>query len=128
MSEPIAKAIYWEDYQVGTRRLTAQRTITEADIMLHADQTGDFHPYHVDAIWYAERQADPNIPLLWRHRKETAALPEHLASDLYRKDRPILAAVPGLECHQLSAVELTLDRIETLGSDIRVEVDRAHPE
>ena len=30
------------------------------------------HPYHVDAIWYAERQADPNIPLLWRHRKETA--------------------------------------------------------
>ena len=29
-------------------------------------------PYHVNVIWYAERQADPNIPLLWRHRKETA--------------------------------------------------------
>jgi predicted dehydrogenase len=29
-------------------------------------------PYHVNVIWFAERQADPNIPLLWRHRKETA--------------------------------------------------------
>jgi predicted dehydrogenase len=28
--------------------------------------------YHVNVKWYAERQADPNIPLLWRHRKELA--------------------------------------------------------
>jgi predicted dehydrogenase len=28
--------------------------------------------YHVNVKWYAERQADPHIPLLWRHRKELA--------------------------------------------------------
>ena len=28
--------------------------------------------YHVNAMWHAERQADPSIPLLWRHRKEFA--------------------------------------------------------
>ena len=28
--------------------------------------------YHVNVTWYAERQADPAIPLLWRHRKEFA--------------------------------------------------------
>ncbi|MBI3300877.1 MAG: Gfo/Idh/MocA family oxidoreductase [Deltaproteobacteria bacterium] len=28
--------------------------------------------YHVSVTWFAERQADPNIPLLWRHRKEFA--------------------------------------------------------
>ena len=27
------------------------RTITEADIVLHAGQTGDFFPHHVDAEW-----------------------------------------------------------------------------
>jgi predicted dehydrogenase len=30
------------------------------------------HLYHANVTWYAERQADPNIPLLWRHRKEVA--------------------------------------------------------
>ena len=28
--------------------------------------------YHANVAWYAERQADPTIPLLWRHRKEFA--------------------------------------------------------
>ncbi len=28
--------------------------------------------YHVNVTWYAERQADPALPLLWRHRKELA--------------------------------------------------------
>ncbi len=51
MSEPGAKAVYWEDYKLGTRRVTGRRTITEADIVFHAGQTGDFHPYHVDAEW-----------------------------------------------------------------------------
>jgi monoamine oxidase len=43
--------VYWEQYQPGTKRLTGRRTITEADITLHACHTGDFHPYHVDAEW-----------------------------------------------------------------------------
>lgn len=40
---------YFEDYLVGEVRETTGRTITEADIVLHAGQTGDFYPHHVDA-------------------------------------------------------------------------------
>lgn len=42
---------YFEDYEVGTHRDTSGRTITEADIILHAGQTGDFYPHHMDAEW-----------------------------------------------------------------------------
>lgn len=43
------KACYFEDYEVGSSRETSGRTITEADIVIHAGQTGDFFPHHVDA-------------------------------------------------------------------------------
>jgi len=42
---------FFEDYQIGSRRTTAGRTITEADIVLHAGQTGDFYPHHMDEEW-----------------------------------------------------------------------------
>ena len=42
---------HFEDYAVGEERLTLGRTITEADIVLHAGQTGDFYPHHMDAEW-----------------------------------------------------------------------------
>jgi acyl dehydratase len=42
---------YFEDYIVGTQRSTTGRTITEADIVLHAGQTGDFYPHHMDEEW-----------------------------------------------------------------------------
>ena len=42
---------YFDDYQVGTTRDTQGRTITETDIVLHAGQTGDFYPHHMDAEW-----------------------------------------------------------------------------
>jgi acyl dehydratase len=42
---------YFEDYIVGTQRTTTGRTITEADIVLHAGQTGDFYPHHMDEEW-----------------------------------------------------------------------------
>jgi acyl dehydratase len=41
--------IYYEDYQIGNVRETIGRTITETDIVLHAGQTGDFFPHHMDA-------------------------------------------------------------------------------
>ena len=41
--------IYYEDYELGSTRTTIGRTITEADIVLHAGQTGDFFPHHMDA-------------------------------------------------------------------------------
>jgi acyl dehydratase len=42
---------YFEDYQVGSSRETLGRTITETDIVLHAGQSGDFYPHHMDAEW-----------------------------------------------------------------------------
>lgn len=44
---------YYDDYVVGEVNLTSGRTITEADIVLHAGQTGDFFPHHMDAAWCA---------------------------------------------------------------------------
>ena len=45
------KTIYYEDYALQHERKTIGRTITEADIILHAGQTGDFFPHHMDAEW-----------------------------------------------------------------------------
>ena len=45
------KELKFEDFTVGTIRQTGARTITETDIVLHAGQTGDFYPHHMDAEW-----------------------------------------------------------------------------
>ncbi len=42
---------YFEDFAVNEARTTWGRTITESDIVLHAGQTGDFYPHHMDAEW-----------------------------------------------------------------------------
>jgi acyl dehydratase len=42
---------YFEDYAIGDSRASGGRTITETDIVLHAGQTGDFYPHHMDAEW-----------------------------------------------------------------------------
>ena len=42
---------YFEEYELGFSRRTFGRTITEADIVIHAGQTGDFFPHHMDAEW-----------------------------------------------------------------------------
>lgn len=44
---------FFEDFVVGETRQTLGRTITEADIVVHAGQTGDFFPHHMDAEWCA---------------------------------------------------------------------------
>ena len=44
---------FFEDFAVGETRETLARTITEADIVAHAGQTGDFFPHHMDAEWCA---------------------------------------------------------------------------
>jgi acyl dehydratase len=46
---------YFEDYVIGFSRRSFGRTITEADIVLHAGQTGDFFPHHMDAEWCASQ-------------------------------------------------------------------------
>jgi acyl dehydratase len=42
---------YFEEFDQGYTRQTAGRTITETDIVLHAGQTGDFFPHHMDEEW-----------------------------------------------------------------------------
>ena len=42
---------FFEDYAEGESRETLGRTITEADVVIHAGQTGDFYPHHMDAEW-----------------------------------------------------------------------------
>ena len=42
---------YFEDYPLDEVRETLGRTITEADVVIHAGQTGDFYPHHMDAEW-----------------------------------------------------------------------------
>lgn len=42
---------FFEDYEVGVLRECGGRTITETDIVLHAGQSGDFYPHHMDAEW-----------------------------------------------------------------------------
>jgi len=44
---------YWDEYEIGTTRKSYGRTITESDIVIHAGQTGDFYPNHMDADWSA---------------------------------------------------------------------------
>ena len=60
--------------------------------------------------------------------KSSAALPERLAPDLDREDRPILAAVSGLERDRLSGVQLAVDLLNVGGGDVGVEVERGHPD
>jgi|SRR5690625_614960 len=45
------KSIYYEEYEIGSARETYGRTITETDFVMHAGQTGDFFPHHMDAEW-----------------------------------------------------------------------------
>ena len=42
---------YFEEFVLGPGRTSSGRTITEADVVLHAGQTGDFYPHHMDAEW-----------------------------------------------------------------------------
>lgn len=41
-------AVYFEDYQIGQSLSSYARTVTEADIVMHAG-LGDFSPRHMDA-------------------------------------------------------------------------------
>ncbi len=45
------KSQFYEDYQLGHKRETLGRTITETDFVVHAGHTGDYFPHHMDAEW-----------------------------------------------------------------------------
>ncbi|WP_207492321.1 MaoC family dehydratase [Aridibaculum aurantiacum] len=42
---------FFEEFGLGDVRETIGRTITETDIVIHAGQTGDFFPHHMDEEW-----------------------------------------------------------------------------
>ena len=52
---------YFEDYVVGAQRVTSGRTITEADLVIHAGHTGDYFPHHVDAEFARQTQFGQRI-------------------------------------------------------------------
>jgi acyl dehydratase len=52
---------WYEDYEIGESRTSSGRTITETDIVLHAGQTGDFFPHHMDAVWTATQPIGQRI-------------------------------------------------------------------
>ena len=60
------------------------------------------------------------------HCESLPAFPERVVPHLDREDRPILAAVSGLERDRLSGVEFAMDLFESGGSDIRIEVECMH--
>ncbi|HEU5366591.1 MAG TPA: MaoC/PaaZ C-terminal domain-containing protein [Hanamia sp.] len=45
------KSVFFEKYELGSKRITPGRTITETDFVVHAGHTGDFFPHHTDAEW-----------------------------------------------------------------------------
>ncbi len=47
---------YFEDYEVGAWRESLGRTVTETDIVIHAGQSGDFYPHHMDAEWCKDQE------------------------------------------------------------------------
>jgi acyl dehydratase len=51
----------FEDYEIGFERVSFGRTITETDIVVHAGQTGDFFPHHMDAEWCATQDFKQRI-------------------------------------------------------------------
>lgn len=52
---------WYEEFEIGESRRSTGRTITEADIVMHAGQTGDFFPHHMDAEWAATQPIGQRI-------------------------------------------------------------------
>ncbi len=42
---------YFDDFQLNEIRKTESRLITENDILIHAKESGDFFPHHMDEEW-----------------------------------------------------------------------------
>jgi len=42
---------FFEDFELNEGNTTAKRRITGADIDLHAQESGDYFPHHMDAEW-----------------------------------------------------------------------------
>ena len=43
----------WDEFVLGSKRTGPTRVISADDILIHAKETGDFYPHHMDAEWCA---------------------------------------------------------------------------
>lgn len=43
----------WDEFVLGSSRTGPARQITAESILIHAQETGDFYPHHMDAQWCA---------------------------------------------------------------------------
>ena len=43
----------WDEFVIGSKRTGPVRSIGAEDILVHAKETGDFYPHHMDAEWCA---------------------------------------------------------------------------
>lgn len=48
------RGLYFEDFEIGMKLVTAARTITETDIVTFAGLSGDFNQIHTDAEYAAK--------------------------------------------------------------------------
>jgi acyl dehydratase len=49
--EQAVRGMYFEEFEVGQRILTAGRTVTETDVVTFAGLSGDFNQIHTDEIY-----------------------------------------------------------------------------
>jgi 3-hydroxybutyryl-CoA dehydratase len=54
-------SVPFDELAEGTRFETRGRTVTEADVVAFAAQTGDWHPQHSDAEWAAQSEFGERI-------------------------------------------------------------------
>ncbi|MBN2503333.1 MAG: hypothetical protein JXB38_21335 [Anaerolineales bacterium] len=47
--KPNKRGLYFEEFEVGTKVITAGRTVTESDIVTFAGLSGDYNQIHIDA-------------------------------------------------------------------------------
>ena len=47
--KPNKRGLYFEEFEVGTKVITAGRTVTESDIVTFAGLSGDYNQIHTDA-------------------------------------------------------------------------------
>jgi len=48
---PSSRGLYFEEFQVGHKIITAARTVTESDVVTFAGLSGDFNQIHTDAAF-----------------------------------------------------------------------------
>ena len=105
---------YFEDYAIDARRETGGRTITETDIVIHAGQTGDFFPHHMDAEWcskqpFGQRMAHGTLIFSVAVGLTADAINPHAMSYGYDRLRFIKPVFIGATIHVVVAIKETRD-------------------